>query len=65
MHRLTVGGNFPGLLFAVGTALIFLLAIPALWFVVVAALAAGFAIAAVLQIAHRKPTESARLSIKA
>jgi len=64
MHRLTVGGNFPGLLFAVGTALIFLLAIPALWFVVVAALAAGFAIAAVLQIVHRKPTESARLSLK-
>jgi hypothetical protein len=54
MHRLTVGGNFPELLFAVGTALIFLLAIPALWFVVVAALAAGFAIAAVLQIVHRK-----------
>jgi hypothetical protein len=64
MHRLTVGGNFPGLLFAVGTALIFLLAIPALWFVLVAALAAGFAIAAVLQITHRWPTESTRLSIK-
>jgi hypothetical protein len=64
MHRLTGGGNFPGLVFAVGTALIFLLAIPALWFVVIAALAAGFAIAAVFQVVHRKPTESSRVSLK-
>lgn len=64
MHRLPVGGNFPGLVFAVGSALIFLFAIPALWFVVVAALAAGFAIAAVLQITHRKLIESAKLTMK-
>jgi hypothetical protein len=64
MHRLPVAGNFPGLVFAMGSALIFLFAIPALWFVVVAAFAAGLAIAAVLQITHRKPTESAKLTIK-
>jgi len=61
MHRLGVGGNVPGMVFAVGTALIFLLAVPALWYVLMAALAAGFAIAAVLQFAHRKPPKSERL----
>jgi hypothetical protein len=41
-----------------------LIAIPALWYVVVAALAVGFVVAAILQIAHHKPTESAKLSLK-
>lgn len=50
MHRLPVGGDFPGLLFAVGCALIFLLAIPALWYVLVGAVAVGVFIAGVLQI---------------
>jgi hypothetical protein len=50
MHRLPVGGDFPGLLFAVGCALIFLLAIPALWCVLVGAVAVGVFIAGVLQI---------------
>jgi hypothetical protein len=58
MHRLPVGGDFPGLIFAVGSALIFLLGIPALWCVVAAALAVGCLIAAVLQITRRKPAES-------
>jgi hypothetical protein len=64
MHRMPVGGNFPGLVFAIGSALIFLFAIPALWFVVVAALAAGCVIAAVLQIVHRRPTEAAKLTFR-
>ncbi len=38
MHRLSVGGDFPGLVFAIGSVLIFLLAIPALWYVVGGAL---------------------------
>ena len=63
MHRLSVGGDFPGL-FAVGSVLIFLLAIPALWYVVGCALAVGLVIAAVFQFVHRKPDETARLSIK-
>ena len=50
MHRLPVGGDFPGLLFAVGCVLIFLLAIPALWYVLVGAVAVGLFIAGVLQI---------------
>ena len=52
MHQMPVGGSFPGLLFAVGSALIFLFAIPALWYVVVAALVVGLIIAAVLAIFH-------------
>ena len=50
MHRLPVGGDFPGLLFAIGSVLIFLLAIPALWYVLFGAVALGLFIAAVLQI---------------
>jgi hypothetical protein len=55
MHRLPVGGDFPGLVFAVGTALIFLIALPALWYLVVGALAVGLVIAAVLQMIHDRP----------
>jgi len=65
MHRLPVGDNLPGLIFAVGSALIFLFAIPALWYVMVAAVAIGLVIAAVLQVLHqRHPDETARLSLK-
>lgn len=58
MHRLPVGGDFPGLIFTVGSALIFLIALPALWYVVVGALAVGLVIAAVLQIIHDRPDKS-------
>ena len=65
MHEMPVGGGFPGLLFAVGSALIFLFAIPALWFVVAGALVVGLLIAALLQILHQKhPDETARLTLK-
>lgn len=65
MHRLPVGGDFPGLLFAVGSMLIFLLAIPALWYIVVGALIVGLVVAAALTLAHNKPDDFARLSFKA
>jgi len=64
MHRLPVGGDLPGLVFAVGTALIFLIALPALWYVVVGALAVGLVIAAVLQILHDRPDQSQKLTLK-
>jgi len=64
MHRVSVGGDLHGLVFAVGSVLIFLLAIPALWYVVGGALVVGLVIAAVLQLVHKKPDETARLSIK-
>jgi hypothetical protein len=64
MHRLRVSGDFPGLVFAVGTALIFLIALPALWYLVVGALAVGLVIAAVLQMIHDKPDESQHSTLK-
>ena len=64
MHQLPVGSNFPGLLFAVGSSLIFLLAIPALWYLVVGALAVGLVIAAVLRMVHERPDKSERLTLK-
>jgi hypothetical protein len=64
MHRLPVGGDLPGLVFAVGTALIFVIALPALWYLVVGALAVGLVIAAVLQMIHDRPGESQRSTLK-
>ena len=64
MHRLPVGGDFPGLVFAVGSALIFLIALPALWYLVVGALAVGLVIAAVLQLVHDRPDKSTKLTLK-
>lgn len=64
MHRLPVGGDFPGLIFAVGSALIFLIALPALWYAVVGALAVGLVIAAVLQMIHERPNESQQITLK-
>jgi uncharacterized membrane protein (DUF106 family) len=52
MHQLPVGSSFPGVLFAVGSALIFLFAIPALWYILVAAIVVGLIFAAVLQFAR-------------
>ena len=65
MHKLPVGDNLPGVVFAVGSALIFLFAIPALWFVLVAAVVIGLVVAALLQVVHREhPNETARLTLK-
>lgn len=58
MHRLPVGGNVPGLIFAVGSVLIFLFAIPSLWYVVGAALVVGLLIAAALQVIGSKKADS-------
>ena len=65
MHEVPVSGSFPGILFAVGSSLIFLFAIPALWYVVAAAAVVGLVIAAALPIFHRThPDETARLTLK-
>ena len=58
MHRLPVGGDFPGLIFAVGCALIFLIAVPALWYMVAGALAVGLVVAAALQFIHDRSEKS-------
>lgn len=65
MRQMPVGGNFPGLVFAIGSALIFLFAIPALWYVVGAAAVVGIIIAALLSRFHRaRPDETSQLTIK-
>jgi hypothetical protein len=52
IHKVPVGADFPGLLFAVGMVLIFLIAVPALWFVLVAAGFMGIGVAWLLHFIH-------------
>lgn len=63
MHELPVGGNLPGLLFVVGGCLIFLFAIPALWYVLAGAAALGLIVAAALM--WRVPKEPLSLDVSA
>lgn len=49
MHKLSFGGGFIGLLFAVGSALIFVLGFPTLWYFVALAAALGILIALFLK----------------
>ena len=53
MHKITFGGGFIGLLFAVGSALIFVLGFPTLWYFVALAFALGVVIAIFLKLASR------------
>lgn len=46
MHKLPVGGGFVGILFALGSAAIFLVGLPSLWCFVVLSAGLGIAIAA-------------------
>jgi len=50
MHRLSFGGGFVGLLIAAGSALIFVLGFPTLWYFVAFALCLGIGIAAFLSL---------------
>lgn len=49
MHKLPVGGGFIGLLFAAGSALIFILGFPALWYFVALAAVLGIVVALFLR----------------
>ena len=65
MHQIPVGGNVPGLVFAIGSVLIFLLALPALWYVIVSGTLIGIAVAGILYVVYRAhPVETARLTIR-
>ena len=61
MHKISFGGGFVGLLFAAGSALIFVLGFPTLWYFVALAFALGLGIALALRVAssrlsnHNKP----------
>ena len=53
MHKLPVDGGFIGLLFALGSALIFLLGFPTLWYFVAFAVVLGVGVAVFLKFANR------------
>jgi len=49
MHKLPVGGGFVGILFAIGTAAIFVLGLPSLWYFVAISAGLGIAIATLIR----------------
>jgi hypothetical protein len=53
MHNLSFGGGFMGLVFAAGSALIFLLGFPTLWYFVALAVVLGIGIAALLRVLNQ------------
>ncbi|HTS38393.1 MAG TPA: hypothetical protein VMH04_22150 [Candidatus Solibacter sp.] len=53
MHKISFGGGFIGLLFAAGSALIFVLGFPTLWYFVAFAAVLGVGVAIVLRMFHR------------
>jgi hypothetical protein len=57
MHKLPVGGGFIGLLFAAGSALIFVLGFPTLWYFVALAFALGIGVAFLLRIVHQRRSD--------
>lgn len=66
MHKLPVGGGFVGILFAIGSAVIFIVGFPTLWYFVALAFGLGIAVAVGLKIAsHRLSDRGKPLSILA
>jgi hypothetical protein len=57
MHKLPVGGGFAGLVFAAGSALIFLLGLPSLWYFVAFSAALGVGIAVVFRLINKGRSE--------
>ena len=53
MHKLPVGAGFAGVVFTVGSMVIFLVGLPTLWYFLAGALALGAGIAAVLRFTER------------
>jgi len=54
MHRIAVGGGVMGAVFAVGTAVIFLVGLPASRWFLLASILAGVGIAGVLYVWHKR-----------
>lgn len=64
MHKLPVGGGVVGIIFAIGSAVIFIVGFPTLWYFVALAFGLGIAIAVVLKVAsHRLSDRGKPLSI--
>jgi len=59
VHKVPVGADVPGLLFAVGMVFIFLLAVPVLCYVLAAGAVLGIIVALALRVIHNaQPYES-------
>jgi hypothetical protein len=66
MHKLSFGGGFMGLLFTLGSVLIFVVGLPALWYFVAFAFVLGVGIAMVLRLVSSSRSERNKpLSISA
>src|SRR5579863_871667 len=57
MHKLPVGGGFIGALFAVGSALIFVIGFPTLWYFVALAFGLGIVVAWFLAFTARRSSD--------
>ena len=60
MHKLPVGGGFIGLLFAVGTAVIFILGFPTLWYFVVFSAGLGVITALMIRFVHQRTSDQSK-----
>jgi len=60
MHRISFGGGFMGLVFAAGSALIFVLGFPTLWYFVALAAVLGIAIAALLRMLNEHRSDRSK-----
>src|SRR5262252_1740226 len=57
MHKIPVGGGIIGLLFAIGTAVIFILGFPTLWYFVAFSAGLGIAIALIIRFMHQRTSD--------
>ena len=57
MHKLPVGGEFIGLLFAIGSAAIFIIGFPTLWYFVAFSAGLGVAIALMIRFIHQRSSD--------
>jgi hypothetical protein len=60
MHKLPVGAGFGGLVFTIGSVVIFLLGLPSLWYFVAFSAALGIGIAAILHLTNSNRSEKLR-----
>jgi len=57
MHKFSVGGGFIGILFAIGSAVIFILGFPTLWYFVAFSAGLGIVIAALMSYFHQSRSD--------
>jgi hypothetical protein len=57
MHKLSIGGGFEGLVFTVGSALIFLFGLPSLWYFLAFSAALGVGVAVLIRLINRSSTD--------